>query len=86
MIFYKRGVYIECENYEKYILEQAQLQTKLLQFDRSEYEKKNSIFIFLSQKINLSKCMQDSNPKQLEDYFNRTSQFKTIDYKKWNHL
>ncbi|WP_456311578.1 NACHT domain-containing protein [Pseudomonas shirazensis] len=76
--FFKRGVYIECKNYEKSILEQAQLHTKLLQFDRSDYEKKNSIFIFLSPKIDLSKCTQDSNPKQLEDYFNRTSQFKTI--------
>nr|WP_294929435.1 hypothetical protein [uncultured Flavobacterium sp.] len=76
--FFKRGVYIECKNYEKSILEQSQLHTKLLQFDRSDYEKKNSIFIFLSPKIDLNKCTQDSNPKQLEDYFNRTSQFKTI--------
>jgi hypothetical protein len=75
---FKRGIFIECKNYKKSILEQAQLHTKLLQFDRSDYEKKDSIFIFLSPKVDLSKCTQDSNPKQLEDYFNRTSKFKTL--------
>ncbi|WP_284651128.1 NACHT domain-containing protein [Flavobacterium terrisoli] len=75
---FKRGIFIECKNYEKSILEQSQLHTKLLQFDRSDYEKRNSIFIFLSPKIDLSKCTQDSNPKQLEDYFNRKSDFKTL--------
>ncbi len=76
--FFKRGIYIECKNYEKSILEQAHLLTKVMQFDRSAYEKKDSIFIFLSPKIDLSKCTQDSNPKHLEDYFNKINPFKII--------
>ncbi len=76
--FFKRSIYIECKNYKKSILEQSQLHTKLMQFHRSDYEKKDSIFIFLSPKVDLSKCTQDSNPKQLEDYFNTIGQFNTI--------
>ena len=77
-VFFKRGIFIECKNYEKSVLEQAQLLTKVMQFHRSDYEKNDSIFIFLSPKIDLSKCTQDSNPKHLEDYFNKTNPFKII--------
>lgn len=76
--FFKRGIFIECKNYHKSKLAQSQLHEKLIQFDRSDYDKNNSIFIFLSPKIDLNKCTQDSNPKHLEDYFNQTKPFKTI--------
>lgn len=76
--FFSRGVFIECKNYKKSKLVKSHLHDKLIEFDMSCYEKLNSIFIFLSPKVDMSKSKQDSNPKLLEDYFNREKDFKTI--------
>lgn len=75
---FKRGIFIECKNYEKSKLKKGDLHEKLIEFDTSTYEKLNSIFIFLSPRVNITKVKQDSNPKLLEDYFNSTKEFKTI--------
>jgi hypothetical protein len=76
--FFKRGIYIECKNYQSTTLLKSQLHDKLIQFDMSSYDKKDSIFIFLSPKVDLKEITQDSNPKLLEDYFNSCKNFKTI--------
>lgn len=76
--FFKRGIYIECKNYQSTSLLKSQLHDKLIQFDMSSYDKKDSIFIFLSPKVDLKEITQDTNPKLLEDYFNSCKNFKTI--------
>ena len=76
--FFTRGVYIECKNYKKTKLNISKLHTKLINFDRSDFKKIGSIFIFLSPRVDLSKASQDLHPKALEDYFNREKEFKTI--------
>ncbi|WP_298141701.1 hypothetical protein [Flavobacterium sp.] len=76
--FFKREIYIECKNYEKSILEKSQLYDKLVQLKMSSFNKTNSIFIFLSPKVDLKKCTQDSNPVMLENFFNEAFELKTI--------
>lgn len=76
--FFSRSVYIECKNYTKSKLEQTQLHVKLMQFSRSDYNKENAIFIFLSPKADLKKGPQDCNPKELEDFFHSMFKFRTM--------